>query len=50
MDAAEFAAMYRDDGLVGGHVIMLGPNNEAAAMSALREYPMGLQIGGDMLS
>jgi len=46
--AAEYAAMYRSDGLTGGHVIMLGPNNEEAAFSALREYPMGLQIGGDV--
>ena len=44
--AAEFAAVYRRDGLRGGHVIMLGPGNEAAALSALRAYPGGLQIGG----
>ena len=26
--AAWFAARYRDDGLVGGHVIKLGPGND----------------------
>ncbi len=41
-----FAAKYRDDGLVGGHVIMLGPGNVAAATSALAAHPGGLQIGG----
>ena len=44
--AAHFAALYRRDGLEGGHVIMLGPGNEAAAESALAAYPGGLQIGG----
>jgi len=44
--AADFADMYRRDGLRGGHVIMLGPGNEEAARSALAAYPGGLQIGG----
>lgn len=44
--AAWFAELYRRDGLTGGHVIMLGPGNEAAARSALQAYPGGLQIGG----
>ena len=44
--AAWFAELYRQDGLTGGHVIMLGPGNEAAAQSALTAYPGGLQIGG----
>ena len=44
--AAYFARRYRDDGLSGGHVIQLGPGNEAAARSALEAYPGGLQIGG----
>jgi phosphoribosylformimino-5-aminoimidazole carboxamide ribotide isomerase len=44
--AGEFAAMYRRDGLRGGHVIMLGPGNEAAALSALQAFPGGMQIGG----
>jgi phosphoribosylformimino-5-aminoimidazole carboxamide ribotide isomerase len=41
-----YAELYRRDGLKGGHVIMLGPGNEEAALSALRAYPGGLQIGG----
>lgn len=44
--AADFAALYRRDGLLGGHVIMLGPGNEDAARAALAAYPGGLQIGG----
>lgn len=45
-DAAWFADLYYRDGLSGGHVIMLGPNNEEAAKSALAAYPGGLQLGG----
>jgi phosphoribosylformimino-5-aminoimidazole carboxamide ribotide isomerase len=45
-DAAWYARLYRDDGLQGGHVIMLGPGNESAARAALAAYPGGLQIGG----
>jgi phosphoribosylformimino-5-aminoimidazole carboxamide ribotide isomerase len=41
-----YADLYRRDGLCGGHVIMLGPGNEAAAQEALAAYPGGLQIGG----
>ena len=41
-----FAELYKQDGLTGGHVIMLGPGNEAAARSALAAYPGGLQVGG----
>jgi phosphoribosylformimino-5-aminoimidazole carboxamide ribotide isomerase len=44
--AAWFAALYRRDGLTGGHVIMLGPGNESEARAALAAYPGGLQIGG----
>jgi phosphoribosylformimino-5-aminoimidazole carboxamide ribotide isomerase len=44
--ASYYAALYRDDGLMGGHVIMLGPGNEAAARDALGAFPGGLQIGG----
>jgi phosphoribosylformimino-5-aminoimidazole carboxamide ribotide isomerase len=44
--ASWYAEMYRRDGLTGGHVIMLGPGNEAEALAALRAYPGGLQIGG----
>lgn len=45
-DAAWFAGRYRDDGLTGGHVIMLGRGNTSAARSALAAFPGGLQIGG----
>lgn len=44
--AAWFAELYQRDGLTGGHVIMLGPGNDAAARSALAAYPGGLQLGG----
>lgn len=44
--AADFAALYQRDNLRGGHVIMLGLGNEEVALSALRAYPGGLQVGG----
>jgi phosphoribosylformimino-5-aminoimidazole carboxamide ribotide isomerase len=44
--AAWFADRYRRDGLHGGHVIMLGPGNEAAAAGALAAFPGGLHLGG----
>ncbi len=44
--AAWFADLYRRDGLKGGHVILLGPGNEAAAREALAAYPGGLHLGG----
>ena len=44
--SAWYAQQYKADGLVGGHVIMLGLGNEAAAIAALNAYPQGLQIGG----
>jgi phosphoribosylformimino-5-aminoimidazole carboxamide ribotide isomerase len=44
--AGWFADLYRRDGLTGGHVIMLGPGNEAEARSALAAFPGGLHIGG----
>jgi phosphoribosylformimino-5-aminoimidazole carboxamide ribotide isomerase len=44
--SAWFAELYRRDGLKGGHVIMLGPGNENAALAALAAYPAGLQVGG----
>jgi len=43
---AYYAQRYRRDGLCGGHVIMLGPGNEAAAEEALAAWPDGLQVGG----
>ena len=44
--AAWYAGLYRADGLTGGHIIRLGPGNEAAAAAALQEFPGGMQIGG----
>lgn len=41
-----YASLYKEDGLTGGHIIMLGGGNRDAALSALRAYPKGLQIGG----
>jgi len=43
---AYYAELYKGDGLAGGHVIMLGPGNDRAALEALRAYPQGLQAGG----
>jgi phosphoribosylformimino-5-aminoimidazole carboxamide ribotide isomerase len=43
---AYYAELYRRDGLEGGHVIKLGPGNDAAAREALAAFPGGLQIGG----
>lgn len=45
-DSAYYAELFKKDALTGGHVIMLGGGNEAAAVSALKKYPGGLQIGG----
>lgn len=44
--AAHFARLYRDAGLRGAHVIMLGGGNEGPAREALGAWPLGLQIGG----
>jgi phosphoribosylformimino-5-aminoimidazole carboxamide ribotide isomerase len=43
---AHYAAMYRRDNLTGGHIIMLGPGNQAAAAEALAAWPGGMQVGG----
>lgn len=45
-DSSYYAKMFASDQLTGGHVIMLGPGNEQAAMNALQAYPGGLQVGG----
>ena len=44
--ASYYAELYKRDALTGGHVIMLGPGNEQAAISALAAYPDGLHLGG----
>jgi phosphoribosylformimino-5-aminoimidazole carboxamide ribotide isomerase len=41
-----FAELFKKDGLRGGHVIMLGPGNEAAAREALAAFPGGFHVGG----
>ncbi|GAB2300716.1 Phosphoribosylformimino-5-aminoimidazole carboxamide ribotide isomerase [Dionaea muscipula] len=50
--AAEYAKLYREDRLMGGHVIILGadPLSRAAAIQALQAYPGGLQVGGGITS
>lgn len=52
-DAAFYAELYKRQGLTGGHIILLNPESsefykvtKAQALSALRAYPGGLQIGG----
>ncbi|MEE1314219.1 MAG: phosphoribosylformimino-5-aminoimidazole carboxamide ribotide isomerase [Faecalimonas sp.] len=52
-DAGFYARKYREDGLVGGHIILLNAKSseyyEATrqqALLALEMYPQGLQIGG----
>ncbi len=45
-DSAFYAGKYREDGLLGGHVIMLGPGNAPSATRALLAWPNGLQLGG----
>jgi phosphoribosylformimino-5-aminoimidazole carboxamide ribotide isomerase len=41
-----YAELYKRDNLFGGHVIMLGPGNEAAAREALAAFPGGFHVGG----
>jgi len=43
---AWFARKFRADQLTGGHVIKLGPGNDAAARDALTAWSGGLQLGG----
>ncbi|KAJ7228645.1 Phosphoribosylformimino-5-aminoimidazole carboxamide ribotide isomerase [Mycena pura] len=46
--AGDFARLYRENNLRGGHVIKLGPGNDGAAHDALSAWPGGLQIGGSI--
>jgi len=46
--AAWYAALYQQDNLRGGHLIMLGSGNDTAAREALQAYPGGLQVGGGL--
>lgn len=52
-DASFYAKFYKKNKIKGGHVILLNPEgsqyyeaNKAQALSALKTYPGGLQIGG----
>ncbi len=53
LSAKDYAGLYKRDGLVGGHMILLNKegtdyyeDDVKAAMEALKIYPGGLQIGG----
>ncbi len=46
---SHFADLYRRDNLPGGHVIMLGPGNDAAACDALAAFPGGMHVGGGIV-
>lgn len=43
---ADFAELYREHHLTGGHIIQLGTGNKQAALEALSAWPGGMQIGG----
>lgn len=52
-DAAFFASMYRENGIRGGHIILLNPvdseyyeQTRQQALAALKAFPGGMQIGG----
>lgn len=54
-DAGYYARLYQENGLKGGHIILLNPEGSAyypadveQASRALARYPGGLQIGGGM--
>lgn len=49
-DSSYYADLYNKDQIFGGHVIMLGPGNEEAALSALNAFPKGLHVGGGLNS
>jgi ribosomal protein S11 len=44
--AGYYAKLYREHGLTGSHVIMLGPGNQEAAKEAVTAWPGGMHIGG----
>ncbi|RPA79013.1 1--5-imidazole-4-carboxamide isomerase [Ascobolus immersus RN42] len=43
---SHFAQLYKDNNVLGTHVICLGPGNEEAATEALATWPGKLQVGG----
>jgi phosphoribosylformimino-5-aminoimidazole carboxamide ribotide isomerase len=46
--AEYYASLYKKDGLTGGHIIMLGADEDSKkqAFGALSAYPGGMQLGG----
>ena len=44
--SADYARLYQESNLSGGHVIALGGGNQDAALSALQAWPGGMQYGG----
>ncbi len=40
--ASDYASMYKDDGLTGGHVIMLGPGNQDAVSRRVVSFVLKL--------
>ena len=44
--AESYARLYSKDGLMGGHLIMLGSGNKDVAVEAVKAFPGGLQVGG----
>lgn len=44
--ASFYAELYKANALHGGHVIMLGPGNDTAALESVKAWPNGLQVGG----
>ncbi len=48
--AGYYALKFREDNLVGGHVIMLNPDplNAAAAVDAFEAWPNAFQLGGSL--
>ncbi|KAK4689970.1 hypothetical protein P7C73_g162, partial [Tremellales sp. Uapishka_1] len=46
LPSSHFAKLYREQDLVGGHIIKLGPGNDEAALEALAAWKAGMQIGG----
>ena len=56
-DAAWYAELYREKGLIGGHIILLNPEGSeyydadlAQALGTLEAFPGGLMIGGGIHS
>lgn len=56
-EADYYARLYKEDGLKGGHIIMLNPKGsdyyeetKDQAIKALMTYPEGMQIGGGITS